>query len=156
MDRDNWCRINHGCCNYFSSLWASKYVIDTFASLHSVLGTFITIVSSFHESILHDVFGFLFMLYPFWQLRIKKKKFDGTGNVKTVLTNFELEAGLKGHDGEKKAQFAASKVNGHAFDVYTRLTDEDEGNYVLKCELLKEVETDNSRCGIQDLDSRTQ
>ena len=86
-----------------------------------------------------------------------KLNYDGTGNVRTFLTKVELEAALKGHVDEKKAQFAASKLNGPAFDVYTRLTDDDKKDYTkLKEELLKEFEKGqlNREEAIQELDKR--
>ena len=58
---------------------------------------------------------------------------------------------------KKKAQFAASKLDGPAFDVFTRLSDEDKNDYdKLKGELLKEFEKGqlNREEAIQELDER--
>ena len=82
---------------------------------------------------------------------------DGSGNVRTFLTKIELEAALKGYGDEKKAQFAASKLNGPAFDVYMRLSDADKNDYdKLKEEMLKELEKGqlNREEAIQELDNR--
>ena len=74
----------------------------------------------------------------------KKKlrlSFDGTGNVKVFLTKLELEASIKGHVEEKKAQFLASKLMGPAFDVYLRLSDDEKKDFAaIKPELLREFE----------------
>ena len=86
-----------------------------------------------------------------------KKSCDGSGNVRTFSTKVELEAALNGYEDERKAQFAASKLNGHAFDVYTRLSNADKMDYdKLKEEMLKEFEKGqlNREEAIQELDNR--
>ena len=49
------------------------------------------------------------------------KYFDGTSDVRKFVTKTELEAALKNHADEKKAQYMASKLVGHAMDVYLRM-----------------------------------
>ena len=87
-----------------------------------------------------------------------KLRYDGiSSNVRKFLTKVELEAGLKGYEDEKKAQYAASKLEGPAFDVYSRLSDEEKKLYhVIKAELLKEFEKgqQNRDEAIQELDRR--
>ena len=53
-------------------------------------------------------------------------QFDGTGEVNKFVTKVELQASLKGHADEKKAQFIASKLNGPALDIYMRLSADDK------------------------------
>ena len=51
--------------------------------------------------------------------------FTGIGDVNKFLTKVELQAELKGHAGERKAQFFASKLDGAALDIYLRLSGDD-------------------------------
>ena len=53
-------------------------------------------------------------------------QFDGTGEVNKFITKGELQAALKNHTEEKKAQFIASKLNGVALDIYMRLSTDDK------------------------------
>lgn len=54
-----------------------------------------------------------------------KKYFDGTTDVEAFITITELNAALKGHTDEKKAQYFASLlVEGPALNVYLRLNEE--------------------------------
>ena len=85
------------------------------------------------------------------------KYFDGTSDVRKFVTKTELEAALKNHADEKKAQYMASKLVGHAMDVYLRMSDEDKKDpEKLKAELLKEFERGqlNREEAIAELDSR--
>ena len=77
--------------------------------------------------------------------------------MRAFLTKVELEAALKGHEDEKKAQFAASKLYGPAFDVYTRLADDKKKVYdEVKAQILKEFKKGqlNREEAIQELDTR--
>ena len=61
--------------------------------------------------------------------------------MRSFITKVGLEASLKNHTGEKCAQFIASKLDGRAFDVYMRLSEEDKKkDNRIKEELLKEFE----------------
>ena len=85
------------------------------------------------------------------------KYFDGTSDVRKFVTKTELEAALKNHADEKRAQYMASKLVGHAMDVYLRMSDEDKKDpEKLKAELLKEFERGqlNREEAIAELDSR--
>ena len=85
------------------------------------------------------------------------KNYDGSTDVRKFVTKSELEASLKNHDGEKKAQYIASKLVGPAMDVYLRLSDDDKKDpEKLKAELLKEFERGqlNREEAISELDSR--
>ena len=85
------------------------------------------------------------------------KHYDGTTDVRKFVTKVELEASLKNHDGEKKAQYMASKLVGHAMDVYMRMSDDDKKDPAkLKAELLKEFERGqlNREEAIAELDTR--
>ena len=65
--------------------------------------------------------------------------FNGTGDVKKFVEKIELLAVLKEHEGEKKAIFIASKLNGVAFDVYGRFSADDKKDpEKIKGDLLKE------------------
>ena len=55
-------------------------------------------------------------------------QFTGVGDVKKFITKVELQAELKGHVEEKKAQFLASKLDGPALDIYLRLSTDDRKN----------------------------
>ena len=71
--------------------------------------------------------------------------FKGEGNVREFLTKVELHSALKGYTGEKIAHNLDSKLEGPAFDVYTRLSTEDRKNFeTIKAELLKEFERGQS------------
>ena len=85
------------------------------------------------------------------------KHYDGTTDVRKFITKVELEASLKNHDGEKKAQYMASKLVGHAMDVYMRMPDEEKKDPAkVKSELLKEFERGqlNREEAIAELDTR--
>ena len=69
------------------------------------------------------------------------KSFDGNGNAKVFVEKVQLHSALKGYTGEKAAQNLASRLEGRAFDVYLRLSDEDKKSFdTIKQELLKEFE----------------
>ena len=85
------------------------------------------------------------------------KFYDGTSDVRKFVTKVDLEGSLKEYAGEKKAQYIASKLVGHAMDVYLRMTDEEKKDpETLKTELLKEFERGqlNREEAISELDSR--
>ena len=85
------------------------------------------------------------------------KFYDGSSDVRKFVTKTDLEASLKNHEGEKKAQYIASKLVGPAMDVYLRLSDEKKKDpSELKAELLKEFERGqlNREEAISELDSR--
>ena len=54
------------------------------------------------------------------------KVYDGSTDVRKFVERVELEASLKNHADEKKAQYIASKLVGHAMDVYLRISDADQ------------------------------
>ena len=69
----------------------------------------------------------------------KLTTFDGKGNVVEFVKKVSLHSSLKGYDGEKKAQNLASRLSGPAFEVYLRMTDEDQKDDTkIEAELLKE------------------
>ena len=71
--------------------------------------------------------------------KLKHCYYDGTGDVEKFVVRIELEASLKGHQDEKKAQFLASKLVGAAMEVYLRLSDADHKEFdKIKTELYKE------------------
>ena len=71
--------------------------------------------------------------------KFKHCYYDGTGDVEKFVVRIELEAALKGHQDEKKAQFLASKLVGPAMEVYLRLSDGDRKEFdKIKAELYKE------------------
>ena len=85
------------------------------------------------------------------------KHYDGTTDVRKFITKVELEASLKNHAEEKEAQYIASKLVGHAMDVYLRLPVEDKKDPdKVKGELLKEFERGqlNREEAITELDTR--
>ena len=85
------------------------------------------------------------------------KVYDGTYDVRKFVAKVELEASLKNHADEKKAQYIASKLVGHAMDVYLRMTEEDKKDpEKVKTELLKEFERGqlNREEAITELDQR--
>ena len=55
-------------------------------------------------------------------------QFNGVGDVTKFVTKVELQADLKEYEGEKKAKFVASKLDGAALDVYLRLSADDRKN----------------------------
>ena len=72
-------------------------------------------------------------------------RFDGQGDVKAFITKVALHCSLKGYTAEKKAQALASKLEGPAFDVYLRLSNEDkQKSEKIEAELLKEFERGRS------------
>ena len=57
------------------------------------------------------------------------------------MTKVELHLSLKGYSGEKCAQDLTSRLEGRAFDIYMRLSDEDKKDVsTIKAQLLKEFE----------------
>ena len=69
----------------------------------------------------------------------KLTSFDGTGNVVEFVKKVSLHSSLKGYDREKKAQNLASGLSGPAFEVYLRMSDEDQKDDTkIQAELLKE------------------
>ena len=85
------------------------------------------------------------------------KVYDGTYDVRKFVAKVELEASLKNHADEKKAQYIASKLVGHAMDVYLRMSDEAKKDpEKVKTELLKEFERGqlNREEAITELDQR--
>ena len=71
--------------------------------------------------------------------KVKCDEFDGTTDVKVLLTKVEIVASIKGYADEKKAQFLASKLLQPAFDIYMRLSAEDKKDFdKIKAELLTE------------------
>ena len=85
------------------------------------------------------------------------KIYDGTHDVRKFVAKVELEAALKNHVDEKKAQYIASKLVGHAMDVYLRMSAEDQKDpEKVKNELLKEFERGqlNREEAITELDQR--
>ena len=60
------------------------------------------------------------------------KHYDGTTDVRKFITKVELEASLKNHEGEKKAQYMAS--------MWRMPDDEKQDPAKVKGELLKEFE----------------
>ena len=55
------------------------------------------------------------------------KHYDGSSDVEAFITQVELKAAIKGYDGEKKAQYLASQLaEGHALNIYLKLSDDDK------------------------------
>lgn len=85
------------------------------------------------------------------------KIYDGTYDVRKFIAKAELEAALKNHADEKKAQYIASKLVGPAMDVYLRMSAADQKDpELVKAELLKEFERGqlNREEAITSLDQR--
>ena len=112
---------------YFSILWKSL-LRDVLCQLGrvSLIHTFGNITSTESSS----------------RMESKDKKltnFDGKGNVVEFVKKVSLHSALKGYDGEKKAQNLASRLSGPAFEVYLRMTDDDQKDDTkIEAELLKE------------------
>ena len=71
--------------------------------------------------------------------KFKHCYYDGTTDVEKFVVRIELEAALKNHQDEKKAQFLASKLLGPAMEAYLRLSAEDKKDFdKIKDELYKE------------------
>ena len=71
----------------------------------------------------------------------KIKSFDGNGDVKVFIEKVQLHSALIGYTGEKAAQNLSRRLEGRAFDVYLRLSDEGKKSFgTIKGELLKEFE----------------
>ena len=65
--------------------------------------------------------------------------FNGTGNVEEFVKKVELHSSLKGYDAVKQTQNLAGRLSGPAFDVYLRLSADDQKDpSKIKEELLKE------------------
>ena len=70
--------------------------------------------------------------------KFKHCYFDGNGDVEKFVVRIELEASLKNHQDEKKAQFLACKLLGPAMETYLRLSAEDRKDFdKIKDELYK-------------------
>ena len=70
-----------------------------------------------------------------------KVTFDGSSDVCNFLAKVELEASLKDYADEKKANFLASRLQGPAFEVYMRLSNDHKKDFEeIKKELKKEFE----------------
>ena len=66
---------------------------------------------------------------------------DGKGDVNVFIKKMELLIALKGYEGEKAAQAMASYLEQPAFDVYLRMTPDDQKDIErLKTELKKQFE----------------
>ena len=75
---------------------------------------------------------------------LNSKYFSGNTDFRKFITKVKLEAPLKKHEVEKKAQFVASRLIGPALDVYMRMNYEEKKDFnTLKDELLKEFERGN-------------
>ena len=88
----------------------------------------------------------------------KQKSFNGTGNVRQVLTGAELRSSLKSYTGLKAAQHIASKLEGSALYVYLRLPKDDKKDVAkVQKELLAEFEKGqlNREEAIQELAKRS-
>ncbi len=71
----------------------------------------------------------------------KIKCFDGSDDIKAFLEKIKLQSALKGYENEKAAQYLASRLEGRAFDVYMRLSNDDKKETEkITEELLKEFE----------------
>ena len=69
----------------------------------------------------------------------KPMNFNGTGNVEEFVKKVELPSSLKGYDAVKQAQNLAGRLSGPAFDVYLRLSADDQKDpSKIKEELFKE------------------
>ena len=88
-----------------------------------------------------------------------KKYFDGTTDVEAFITITELNAAIKGYEGEKKAQYFASLLTeGPALNVYLRLTvDEKKNAETIKTALKAEFESAhrNREVALEKLSTRT-
>ena len=87
----------------------------------------------------------------------KIKNFDGSADVKVFLEKITLHSSLKGYQDEKAAQNLASRLEGRAFDVYMRLSQDDKKDVEkIKSELLKEFEKGNQdrEMAIHELNNR--
>ena len=87
----------------------------------------------------------------------KIKSFDSSADVKIFLEKITLHSTLKGYQDEKAAQNLASRLEGRAFDVYMRLSEEDKKDAEkIKGELLKEFEKGNQdrETAIHELNNR--
>ena len=89
----------------------------------------------------------------------KIKSFNGNGDAKVFVEKVQLHSALKGYTGENAAQNLASRLEGRAFDVYLRLSNEDKKSFDrIKQELLKKFEQGhmNREEAISKLASRSQ
>ena len=89
----------------------------------------------------------------------KIKLFDGKDDVKVFLTRAGLIAAVKELDGERKAQFLASKLLPPALDVYMRMSADDQKDFSkIEEALLKEFHKGqlNREEAIHLLSERTQ
>ena len=69
----------------------------------------------------------------------KHMNFNGTGNVEEFVKKVELHSSLKGYDAVKQAQNLAGRLSGPVFDVYLRLSADDQKDpSKIKEELFKE------------------
>ena len=76
---------------------------------------------------------------------VKVKCFHGNGDVNVFIEKVSLHSSLKWYEGEEAAQNLASKLKGHAFDVYMRLSADDKKTPdKIELESWKELESGNS------------
>ena len=69
----------------------------------------------------------------------KLTSFDGTGYVVEFIKKVSLHSALKGYDGKKQAQNLAGRFSGPAFEVYLRMSDDDQKDFSkIEKELLTE------------------
>ena len=78
--------------------------------------------------------------------------------MKVFIEKVYLHSSLKGYENEKAAQNLASRLEGRAFDVYMRLSDQEKSDVsAIKAELLREFERGNQdrKVAIIELSNRT-
>ena len=74
----------------------------------------------------------------------KLDRFDGKGDVNAFIKKMELLIAMKGYEGEKAAQAMASQLELPAFNVYLRMSADDQKDVAkLKAELKKQYEAGN-------------
>ena len=72
------------------------------------------------------------------------KCFNGKGDVNAFIKKIELLSSLKGYTGEKAAQALASKLEPPAFNVYMRMSEDDQKDVTkIKTELKNQYEKGN-------------
>ena len=84
--------------------------------------------------------------------------FDGTGDVEKFMVKCNLHSSLKGHSNLKSAQFLGSRLEGRAFDVYMRLSEEEKKDpNRIKEELKREFQRGNQdrEVAIHELSTRS-
>ena len=76
--------------------------------------------------------------------KTKLKLYDGSTDVREFITKCALECSVKDYADEKKANYLGSKLTGHAFDVYMRLSDANKASFdAIRDELYQEFEHGN-------------